>query len=300
LFVLGGAAAPGRGLKEARYAGTAHFIYADVVDVAVFMKQEQRCDPLVLMFAHPTVLGAGQAGGCSQEEYILRRTNVASLVHNDTNKPVARSWSYQLPQHGGLYVPSASVLRSNETTGYKFLLNPVRLSFVLATAPLNETPYKANNDAAFVSDWKLRIDSVLAIALQKGHDSVVLGAWGCGEMGNSPAQVAALFREAVTTRFRGCFKHIVFAFLHDPEAFKVFGAAFSAPKMPVPVEADLFDRKKRAARKGHVDGAVVAAAAAAAERKLSKLSLEDKGKAETQMEGGEEEALDWRNAEIAW
>jgi uncharacterized protein (TIGR02452 family) len=295
-------AEPGRGLKEARFAGTAHFVYADVVDVGVFMKQEQRCDPMVLVFAHPTVLGGAQVGGVSQEEYVLRRTNLASLVNNDTIKPVARNWTYKLPQYGGIYVPSASVIRSNEATGYKFLLNPIRLSFMLASAPLNETAFKVNNDPAFLADWRKRIDSVLAVALQKGHDSVVLGAWGCGEMGNNCGQVAALFREAVTTRFRGCFKHIVFSFLHDPEAFKTFGEAFGAPRMPYPSETDLYDRKKRAARKGLVDAAVVAAATVAAQRQLSQLSMDSAARfgGQENEHAEEEEALDWRNADIAW
>lgn len=90
--------APGSGLRESRYAGTAHFVYADVVDVGVFMKQEQKCDPLVLMFAHPTVLGGTQSGGVSQEDYILRRTNVGNLVMNESKKPVRRNWTYELPQ----------------------------------------------------------------------------------------------------------------------------------------------------------------------------------------------------------
>jgi hypothetical protein len=181
--------APGSRLRESRYAGTAHFVYADVVDLGVFMKQEQKCDPLVLMFAHPTVLGGTQSGGFSQEDYILRRTNVANLVNNESNKPIRRDWEYSLPQYGGIYVPSASVFRSNEATGYKFLQNPIRLSFLLAAAPLNEKTHAENLDPAFVADWRKRIDSVFAVGLQKGHDVLVLGAWGCGEMGNNCTQV---------------------------------------------------------------------------------------------------------------
>jgi hypothetical protein len=327
--------APGRLLRETRYAGTAHFVYADVIDVGVFMKQEQKCDPLVLMFAHPTVLGGAQSGGFSQEDYILRRTNVGNLVNNDSNKPITRNWDYHLPEYaifsscylhvfflllvlfflfffsfrryGGVYVPSATVFRSNESTGYKFLLNPIRLSFFLASAPLNERSFCENRDAAFVADWRKRIDSVFAVGLQKGHDSLVLGAWGCGEMANDCAQVAALLKEAATTRFRGCFKHIVFAFLHDPEAFRVFQEAFGSVKMPVPTEHDLFDRKKRAGRKGLVAEAKGGNKTPATSKEsveieivvtgTEKQELADKEKQEMDYEA---DALDWRGAEIAW
>jgi hypothetical protein len=53
LFDFGREEKPAFHLRESRFAGTAHFIYADVVDVGVFMKNEQNCDPLVLVFANP-------------------------------------------------------------------------------------------------------------------------------------------------------------------------------------------------------------------------------------------------------
>ncbi len=236
---------PARALREARYSGTAHFIYADVVDVGVFMKQEQKCNPLVLVFAHPTALGGSPDGGGSQEEAVLRRTNLSHIVNNDGRKNIRRDWRYALPRHGGLYVADATVLRSNESTGYKFLQAPLRMAFVLAAAPLNLPRDVPNLGAKFVADWRRRIDAVLAVALQKGHDVVVLGAWGCGELGNDPRQVAELFHDAVSQRFRGCFKHVVFAFLHDPVAFRAFCEVFGSPRMPVPAEdaADLRQRR---------------------------------------------------------
>jgi hypothetical protein len=101
---------------------------------------------------------------------------------------------------------------------------------------------KPNTAPKFTTDWKRRIDSVLAVALQKGHDSLVLGAWGCGEMGNDPKQVAKLFQDALTSRFRGCFKHVVFSFLHDPQAFRAFCEVFGSPRMPVPEEPEVVVR----------------------------------------------------------
>jgi hypothetical protein len=85
---------------------------------------------------------------------------------------------------------------------------------------------------------------VFAVALQKGHDSLVLGAWGCGDLGNDPTQVAKLFHDALTTRFRGCFKHVVFSFLHDPQAFRTFCEVFGSPRMPVPEESETVVRNR--------------------------------------------------------
>ncbi len=201
---------------------------------------------------------------------------------------------YSSSRYGGIYVPSALVIRSNEATGYKFLQNPIRLSFVLAAAPLNEQTFVENKDAAFLADWRKRIDSIFAIGLQKGHDVLVLGAWGCGEMGNNCAQVATLFKEAATTRFRGCFKHIVFSFLHDPEAFKAFGEVFGSPKLPIPHEVDLFDRKKRMGRKS-----IVVECPSVKKKDVNK--EKDLAKDKQELEDQDlEEALDWRETEIAW
>jgi hypothetical protein len=136
------------------------------------------------------------------------------------------------------------VIRSNEITGYKFLVDPIKLPFLLAYAPLRNKHDK-KKDADVTAEWRQKIDGVLNVARLKAHDSLVLGAWGCGEMGNSLELVATLFREALVTRFKGCFRHVVFAFLHDPEAFRVFGRIFGAPQLPCAKEVEIYDRKGR-------------------------------------------------------
>ena len=234
---------------QGRFSGTAHFVYSDAVDVGVFMKRDQKCDPLVLVFASPTLLGGpDKGGGISQEESFLRRTNVATLVNNEVGRSVHRNWIYRLPRYGGLYVPSAAVFRSNAVTGFKFLIDPIKLPLMLAAAPLNEPAFKVCRSGDFLDDWRRRIDSVLTVALEKGHDSLVLGAWGSGEMGNDPKQVAALWKEALVLRFRGCFKHVVFSFLRDPAAFQAYGQEFGAPKMPSAKEVETFNRVERKKR----------------------------------------------------
>jgi uncharacterized protein (TIGR02452 family) len=59
----------------------------------------------------------------------------------------------------------------------------------------------------------IRALKVLAIAAEKGHDAVVLGAWGCGVFGNNTQEVAELFHRALRERFRGVFSRIIFAVL---------------------------------------------------------------------------------------
>jgi hypothetical protein len=82
---------------------------------------------------------------------VLRRTNLFNIVNNESRKDIRRDWAYQLPAYGGLYIPSASVFRSNESTGYKYLVSPIKLSFLLASAPLNMPRDKPNTNPRCLS-----------------------------------------------------------------------------------------------------------------------------------------------------
>jgi uncharacterized protein (TIGR02452 family) len=66
---------------------------------------------------------------------------------------------------------------------------------------------------------KRRIRKVLAISLLNGHQTIVLGAWGCGVFQNDPKEIAKYFREVLTTDFRNRFKKVVFAIYANDEKF---------------------------------------------------------------------------------
>ncbi len=56
-----------------------------------------------------------------------------------------------------------------------------------------------------------RILKVLAAGVHHGHDSIVLGAWGCGAFGNRSSEIAPLFRKALEASFRGAYRRVAFA-----------------------------------------------------------------------------------------
>jgi len=59
---------------------------------------------------------------------------------------------------------------------------------------------------------KNRINTILQVALNNGHDTLVLGALGCGIYQNDPKVISHLFNEALESNiFKGRFKKIVFA-----------------------------------------------------------------------------------------
>ena len=72
-----------------------------------------------------------------------------------------------------------------------------------------------------LSDWAAAITknknrTIYRIGILHGHDSLVLGAWGCGAFGNPPEQMAQLFIDVLNEdEFHGRYKDIRFAIIED-------------------------------------------------------------------------------------
>ena len=56
-----------------------------------------------------------------------------------------------------------------------------------------------------------RMHQILALACSKGHDAVVLGAWGCGVFQNDPSVVAAQWAQLLRGPFKNRFRKVCFA-----------------------------------------------------------------------------------------
>jgi len=71
-----------------------------------------------------------------------------------------------------------------------------------------------------------RIDRVLAVAMKQQHDTIILGAWGCGVFRNDPVEVAQWFFQCLTedNRFRSAFRKVVFAVLDRSPELATFSA----------------------------------------------------------------------------
>ena len=90
-----------------------------------------------------------------------------------------------------------------------------------------------------VEPAKNKIRTILRIGLANRHDSLVLGALGCGAFRNPPRHVARLFHEVFQEQeFRNKYRRIVFAILedhnsrrrHNPEGnYLPFKEEFSKP-----------------------------------------------------------------------
>jgi len=174
--------------------------------------------PCALNFASAKHPGGGFLSGAeAQEENIARNS---ALYASLTSEPVSAFYDTRalgkdgLYTHKMIYSPSVPVLRTDEGLP----LEPWPCSFVTAAAPnAGVSRERGVAEAAIDATLMARAERVLAVAAHCGHDTIVLGAWGCGVFKNSPDRVAAVWHTLLRTRFAGCFAHVCFAILGGGE-----------------------------------------------------------------------------------
>jgi uncharacterized protein (TIGR02452 family) len=165
-----------------------------------------------------------------------------------------KPWRYPLPDFGGVYSPKVLVFRENESKGYAFMDAPVALDFVAVAAAFKPGCVHDCDgggrlclrlEDAKTMERKIRV--ILDIAILTKHDTLVLGAFGCGAYGNPPRDIAEAFHRLLTgcEKYRGRFKNVVFAILdddntgkaHNPESnhapfARIFGQDGGHPRKP--------------------------------------------------------------------
>jgi uncharacterized protein (TIGR02452 family) len=232
-------------------------VRGDCLEAALHLKtitiKGKLLNPATLIMASASLPGGGyRSGAGAQEENLHRRTNLFQCLEDPYEMTPNRSWGYPLPEFGGIYVSDAYVLRGSEPRGYPFLEAPQRMSFIAVAAyksPPTETvneKYKLSKKIA--QHTKKKIQTILNIALDNNHDSIVLGAFGCGAYANPPEHMAELFKEVIQTDFRNCFKAVIFAILdtqspqdHNPEGnVAPFASVFNTE----PIDIDDFIQLK--------------------------------------------------------
>jgi uncharacterized protein (TIGR02452 family) len=223
--------------------------------------KEQGFNPAVLNMANRQNPGGGvRKGDGAQEETLFRRTNLFCSLYQFAS--YSRQYGilpspYQYPldkNYGGVYTPNAFYFRESEQKGYSLLDNPVTLSFI-SVAGMNRPVRTADNRIAdnLVEPVKNKMRTIFRIGLAHGHDSLVLGALGCGAFCNPPHHVARLFHEVMEEpEFKNKYKKIVFAILddhnthqrHNPNGnYKPFAEEFAGMDHPQPTAEQMLALK---------------------------------------------------------
>ena len=187
---------------------------------------------LALNFASAKNPGGGfLTGSQAQEESLARSSGLYPCIEQKTAMYKANK---QLHSHlyldDMIYSPQVPVFRCDDGK----LLPPYQVSFVTSPA-VNAGMIKdkeSHHTDKLEPVMKGRIAKLLALAHHHNHETLLLGAWGCGVFRNNPHKISSYFREALSDGgiFQGAFKRVVFAILDNTEDQKIinpFKAQFS-------------------------------------------------------------------------
>ncbi len=192
--------------------------------------QDKGYNVAVLNMASRQNPGGGVLSGAgAQEENLFRRTNLFLSMFQFAgyaNQYGLDMHQKQYPldrEYGGVYTPNATVFRGEEKDGYPMLgKDSFRMSFI-AVPGINHPDLKDETHLAdnMIEGTKNKMRTILRIGLLNGHDSLVLGALGCGAFCNPPSHIARLFHEVFEEHeFKNKYRHICFAILDDHNSHK--------------------------------------------------------------------------------
>jgi hypothetical protein len=103
------------------------------------------------------------------------------------------------------------VFRDGESrTGYQVVKAPRKVAFLLASS-LAKPKYEPKGrsfalEASARAELEAKASAILSAGIEKGHDAIVLSAFGCGFNQAPPQAVAAVFRDLLTGKFSNTYK----------------------------------------------------------------------------------------------
>ncbi len=179
------------------------------------VEQERVAHVLALNFASAKNPGGGFLGGAKAQEEDLARVSalytcqLAQPAYYEAN----RATKSMLYTDHLIYSPGVPFFRDDRL---ELLDTPFFVSIVTSPAPnageaMRRDPGAGPNIHATLES---RAGHILAVAADRRHRTLVLGAWGCGAFRNESTEVAAVFHRWLSGRFRNAFDHVIFA-IHD-------------------------------------------------------------------------------------
>jgi len=169
-------------------------------------------NPMTLNFASAKNPGGGFFNGAqAQEESIARSSGlypcqISKMEFYETHRAM-KSCIYT---DGMMYSPMVPILRKDDGQ----LLDQPVLSSIITSAAVNTGVVKRfeEDKLPMIEEiMKVRIDKLLALSAIYKHDTLILGAWGCGVFQNDPKVIANLFFQLLEGKYKGVFKKVVFA-----------------------------------------------------------------------------------------
>lgn len=165
-------------------------------------------NPVIFNFASATSPGGGFLRGArAQEEYLARSSCLYECLRTNPMYRYHRAYNDPLYSDYVIYSPQVPVIRDD--AGH-LLSEPCAIGIITSPAVCAKKVTEDRSHEIEPAMWS-RILKVLAVGLRHGHNSIVLGAWGCGAFGNDSHDIAELFHRALNENFMGTYQKVVFA-----------------------------------------------------------------------------------------
>ena len=227
---------------EACYETSLECHNEDCADAAFGLIGEGMNPAILNMASSVSPCGGYPQGADAQEEALCRMSNLSYSLYRfgDPKKKYVKEMGYPSVEpgvypldinYGGIYTEDVTFFRHEIKEYFRFRDAPFRCG-VLTVPSLNHiegvaSPY-CDGQGHLTEEGKAveknKIRTILRIGLAHHHDSLVLGAFGCGAYRLFPEEVAALFAEAFEeAEFKGKYKKIVFAIKESKGRGKVIG-----------------------------------------------------------------------------
>lgn len=202
--------------QKSRYATRFEVRNESTFAAARRLASSGHANPLCLNFASAKNPGGGFMGGAeAQEENLAKSSGLYPCIEQMSAMYQAnRALKSCMYLDDMIYSPKVPVFRDDE---YALLDTPFATSIV--TSPAVNRGAVARNEADRLGEvagiMSGRIQKLLALAIHRGHNTLVLGAWGCGVFGNDPADMARWFADQLVRNpaYRDAFELVSFAVL---------------------------------------------------------------------------------------
>ncbi|VTR99914.1 TIGR02452 family protein [Tuwongella immobilis] len=172
----------------------------------------------VLNFASAKNPGGGFLGGAqAQEESLARSSGLYPCLCRSEMYDFHRQQRDLRYSDWVVYSPDVPVIRDDSGD---WLPRPI-LAGMLTCPAVNAGEYlrhqpRAQSEIAGI--MRKRCQRVLQVAAAHRHQTLILGAWGCGVFRNDPKMIAECFRDALMGSCHGLFNRVVFAILDNSSA----------------------------------------------------------------------------------
>lgn len=192
-------------------------------------------NPVILNLADAyTACGFYERGSHAQEESLCRQTTLSQSLYQYYDKVKAERSGVEFKgkkypmdiRYGAIYSPHVTVFRKGGRSGFALMDEPYETAFISCAAlDFNEKHGKNHEyrtpDGGFTREGReimlSKIRTIFGAAILAGHDSLVLGAFGCGAFRLRPDLVAGLFRDVLSEpSFKNRFRVVTFAILEKP------------------------------------------------------------------------------------